>query len=104
MANMKRRGKVICCGSISQYDGKTSVPMKNLFHIVASEVTLQGFHVGSFKHLFAEAGAELMEWASQGKLKTFETYYEGLDKAVEAFLGLFKGANTGKSIVLVAGK
>jgi hypothetical protein len=41
------------------------------------------------------------EWIAQGKIKAQETVYEGLEKAPDAFLGLFKGANTGKMLVRI---
>jgi len=34
-----------------------------------------------------------------GKLNCKETVVEGIDKAVAAFLGLFKGDNVGKMVV-----
>jgi len=34
-----------------------------------------------------------------GKLKVDETIVEGFEKIPEAFLGLFKGNNTGKMVV-----
>jgi NADPH-dependent curcumin reductase CurA len=41
------------------------------------------------------------ELIADGKVKQKETVFEGLDKAPEAFLGLFTGANTGKMLVRV---
>ncbi len=38
----------------------------------------------------------------QGDIKFKETIYEGFDKMPEAFVGLFKGDNTGKAIVKVS--
>ncbi len=35
----------------------------------------------------------------QGDLKFKETLFEGFEKMPEAFVGLFKGENTGKAIV-----
>jgi NADPH-dependent curcumin reductase CurA len=35
------------------------------------------------------------------KVKTRETVYDGVEKAPEAFMGLFTGANLGKMLVKV---
>ena len=40
-------------------------------------------------------------WIKAGKMKWHETVMDGIDKAPEAFLGLFKGANFGKMVVKV---
>jgi hypothetical protein len=36
---------------------------------------------------------------TSGQIITKETVYTGIDQAPEAFIGLFKGSNTGKMIV-----
>ena len=38
-------------------------------------------------------------WVADGTVKSTETVVEGLDNMPDAFLGLFKGANTGKMLV-----
>jgi hypothetical protein len=44
---------------------------------------------------------EVAPLLAQGKIKFRQSVYEGLDKAPEAFLGLFKGENFGKAVVRV---
>jgi NADPH-dependent curcumin reductase CurA len=39
------------------------------------------------------------KWINQGRIKWKETVLEGIEKAPEAFIGLFKGENFGKMIV-----
>jgi NADPH-dependent curcumin reductase CurA len=41
-------------------------------------------------------------WVTSGQIQWQETVYEGLERAPEAFIGLFTGANTGKMIVRIA--
>jgi hypothetical protein len=38
-------------------------------------------------------------WLASGAVKSRETIVEGLEAAPDAFLGLFKGENTGKMLV-----
>jgi NADPH-dependent curcumin reductase CurA len=38
-------------------------------------------------------------WIAEGRIKWHETVFEGIEKAPDAFLGLFSGANLGKMIV-----
>jgi NADPH-dependent curcumin reductase CurA len=38
-------------------------------------------------------------WVTSGQVKARTTVREGLDQTLDAFLGLFSGANTGKMLV-----
>jgi hypothetical protein len=39
------------------------------------------------------------EWLASGAVKSRETVVDGLEKAPDAFLGLFRGENVGKMLV-----
>ena len=41
-------------------------------------------------------------WIREGRMKYFETIVEGLERAPEAFIGLFSGSNNGKMLVKIA--
>ena len=41
-------------------------------------------------------------WIRSGEVKYHETIFEGIEKAPEAFIGLFSGENTGKMVVSLA--
>ena len=43
--------------------------------------------------------AQFQKWVAEGKVTWKETVFEGIDKAPDAFLGLFKGENMGKMLV-----
>jgi NADPH-dependent curcumin reductase CurA len=42
---------------------------------------------------------DLARWAAEGKVKWRETVFEGIERAPDAFLGLFNGENLGKMLV-----
>ena len=103
LPNMVFGGKIISCGAIEVYDNaETFAKMKNLFHIVVNAVTINGFLIFSFADLIDIGNKEILEWADSGVLVTEETYYDGLENAPKALVGLFSGANTGKMMVRVA--
>jgi NADPH-dependent curcumin reductase CurA len=41
-------------------------------------------------------------WIRTGKLRYRETVFEGIERAPDAFIGLFSGANDGKMLVRLA--
>jgi hypothetical protein len=45
---------------------------------------------------------DMSTWIREGTVKFQETIYEGLERTPEAFLGRFKGENSGKAIVTLA--
>jgi NADPH-dependent curcumin reductase CurA len=46
--------------------------------------------------------AEMGAWLRAGQIGFTETVVEGIERAPEAFLGLFRGENIGKAVVRVS--
>ena len=93
-------GRVALCGAVSQYNATAPVPgPDNLGLAVAKRLTLRGFIVTDHQDLAAEYAALAAGWVRDGSLRTEETVVDGIDHAVEAFLGVLNGANTGKMLV-----
>ena len=103
LGHMKLNGRIIGCGSISQYDTpeKDRYGVKNLFYIVTKRLKFEGFIISDLLSKYPDAVTQLATWVKEGSLKSRETIYNGLEKVPEAFLGLFVGANTGKAVILV---
>jgi NADPH-dependent curcumin reductase CurA len=88
------------CGMISIYNADTPQPgPTNLAMLIGKGIKMQGFIVSHFAHLQDKFVADMAGWIASGAIKWEETVMDGLDKAPEAFLGLFNGANTGKMLV-----
>jgi hypothetical protein len=93
-------GRVALCGSISGYNA-TERPAgpNNLGLAVGKRLTLRGFIVLDHYDLAAEFAQTVGGWLRSGQLHVQETVVDGLDNAVSAFIGLLRGANTGKMII-----
>jgi NADPH-dependent curcumin reductase CurA len=93
-------GRVALCGAISVYNA-TEAPTgpRNLSLAIGKRLTLRGFIVGDFNPRQKEFLAEMAPWIAEGKIKAAETYVDGLDNTVDAFLALFSGGNTGKMLI-----
>lgn len=93
-------GRVALCGAISGYNS-ASPPAgpNNLMLAVEKRITLRGFIVGD--HL--DRSGEWMrlggKWLADGSLRVTETVVDGVECALDAFLAMMRGANTGKMLV-----
>ncbi len=83
-----------------QQQGSRARP-PNLTNMIGRGVMARGFIVSEYMDKAMEFAAEVAPLLAQGKIKFQESVYEGLDKAPEAFIGLFKGENFGKAVVRV---
>ena len=97
---MKPQGRIPLCGAIAQYNATEPVPgPNNLTIAIGMQLTLKGFIVSNFNHLRDAFMQDMTAWVTSGQLKYRETSFDGLEKAPDAFIGLFTGANTGKMVV-----
>ncbi|MCI4645630.1 MAG: NADP-dependent oxidoreductase [Hyphomonadaceae bacterium] len=92
--------RMALCGMISKYNDTELTPgPHNVMMIVGKQLKLRGFIVSSHADLQGEFLKDMAEWIPAGKMKFQETVMEGIEQAPAAFMGLFKGANTGKMLV-----
>ena len=97
---MRPNGRLALCGAIAQYNATAPVPgPNNLAIAIGMGLTLRGFIVSNFNHLRPDFMRDMRTWIASGEVKYRETTFDGIDKAPEAFIGLFTGANTGKMVV-----
>jgi hypothetical protein len=100
IARMNVGGRIALCGAISQYNATAPVPgPDNLALAIGKRLTLRGFIVFDHLGLLPEYIGRAASWIADGSLHAEETVYEGIENAPEAFLGLLRGANTGKMLV-----
>lgn len=100
LAALRLHGRIIACGGISSYNDEKPKPgPANLFNMTTKRLTMKGLIVGDWLDRQKEFELEVGGYFLAGKLRNKETVLEGIDLAVDAFLGLFSGKNTGKMIV-----
>ena len=96
---MNVHGRVAVCGAISQYNTPDATGIRNLSLLITKRLTLQGFLVldhWSRREAFA---AEMLGWLREDRVKVAETFVDGIDNAVEGFLGMLRGSNLGKMVI-----
>ena len=101
--SLKLHGRAALCGAISLYNStERPVGPANLALAIGKRLTLRGFLVSDHQHLRGEFRQAVTEWLTAGQLVVRETVVTGLDQAVPAFIGMLRGANTGKMVVRLA--
>jgi NADPH-dependent curcumin reductase CurA len=100
---LRRNGRVAMCGAISVYNNTEPAPgPRNLALAIGKRLRLQGFIVTDHWKRFHDMTAEVGPWLAHGDIVADETALDGLDNAVEGFLGMLRGENTGKMIIRLA--
>jgi NADPH-dependent curcumin reductase CurA len=99
LANIKKKGRVAVCGMISQYNKAVPDPIYNLLFVNKMRLKIEGFIVSDHMGKTPEFIDQMSKWYAEGKIKQRETVVEGIENAVDAFLGLFSGENIGKMLV-----
>jgi NADPH-dependent curcumin reductase CurA len=103
LAQMNNRGRIACCGAVSQYDGVPSAsgPRGVPGLIVVKRLTMQGFIVMDYMERRNEAVRDLQSWVASGTVKVQEDVIDGLENTPKALIGLLAGENRGKRMVRV---
>jgi hypothetical protein len=93
-------GRIALCGMISQYDeAGRGMDINELIQAVLRRVTIRGFIVRDHEDLRADFERDVSRWLRSGELSVQQTVVDGLDHAVDAFLGMLEGQNIGKMLV-----
>ncbi|AEW93877.1 MULTISPECIES: NADP-dependent oxidoreductase [Streptomycetaceae] len=96
-------GRIAVCGMIAQYNS-TEPPAapRNLALVIGKRLRMEGLLVGDHFDLKEQFVQEVGGWIREGKLRYRETVVDGIGNGVDAFLGMLRGANTGKMVVKLA--
>eukprot|EP01084_Bolivina_argentea_P164115 285367_1 len=97
---LNANARVIVCGQISTYNSDNSQPTLRpmLGKLIYKEINIRGILVTNFKDK-EKFYNDMIKWISDGKIKVKQTVVNGFDNAIQAFINLFSGVNTGKMVV-----
>ena len=105
---LNTKARIPVCGMIASYNN-TSLPhgpdrlglLESI--LLRKRIKMQGFIIfDDYGDRYLEFVKQMNVWLKQGKIKFLEDITDGLENAPEAFIGLLKGKNFGKSIVCVS--
>jgi NADPH-dependent curcumin reductase CurA len=99
---MNRYGRVVACGSVSQYNATEALPgPRNLFMVVTKRLRMQGYIVFDHYDRYPAFLEEVAPRLRDGTIRHRETVVDGIENAPVAFVGMLEGANIGKMLVRV---
>lgn len=100
IGRLNLHGRIAVCGMISQYNATEPTPApRNLALLIGKRLRIQGMLVADHDSVRPEFVRETAAWIRSGELRYHETEVAGVENAVDAFLGMLRGENTGKMVV-----
>jgi NADPH-dependent curcumin reductase CurA len=105
LARLAMRARIVICGAISQYNATEGVKgPSNYLSLLVNRASMTGMVVFDYADRYAEAAREMAGWMKEGKLVSREDIAAGgIDAFPDTLLKLFKGENTGKLVLDIAG-
>ena len=103
LGRLAMHGRIVICGAISQYNNKTAIKgPSNYLSLLVNRGTMRGMVVFDYANDYQKAAMQMGQWMMQGKLKSKEDVYEGIENFHETFLRLFSGEKLGKLVLKVS--
>jgi NADPH-dependent curcumin reductase CurA len=99
LALARKDARFAICGMIEGYNEAHPTCLKYIMRIIGMRIRLQGFIYTDYMGKMGDFYRDMGGWLASGQVKSRDTVREGLDQTLDAFLGLFSGANTGKMLV-----
>ena len=102
LTRLRMRARVIICGAISQYNNKEAVKgPSNYLSLLVNRASMKGMVVLDYTKDYGKVAKEMGMWMMQGKLKSREDIYDGIENFPETFERLFTGKKMGKLVLKV---
>ena len=102
LSKLRLHARIVICGAISQYNNKTAVKgPSNYLSLLVNRATMQGMVVFDYAAKYGEAAKTMGAWMAQGKLKSKEAIFEGIENFPQTYQRLFTGEKLGKLVLKV---
>ena len=102
LTRINRGARIPICGAISQYNNTTAIKgPSNYLSLLVNRASMTGLVVLDYQDKYMEGAMQMGQWMAQGKLKSREDIYEGIENFRETFLRLFNGDKMGKLVLKV---
>lgn len=100
LARIRMHARIVICGAISQYNNTTPIKgPSNYLSLLVNRGTMKGMVVFDHAPGYADAAKQMGQWMAEGKLKSREDVYEGIENFHATFQRLFTGEKMGKLVL-----
>jgi NADPH-dependent curcumin reductase CurA len=99
---MRRHGRLVISGQIAEYNAKEPRGIRNTLPFITQRLRMEGLVVYDHHVQFDEARRQMAAWVHEGKLTWREEIIEGIERAPDAFIGLFSGDSFGRRLIHVS--
>lgn len=102
LTKLRMNARIVICGAISQYNNKVRIKgPSNYLNLLVKRASMQGMVVMDYAQDYGKAAREMGMWIAEGKLKSREAIFEGIENFYDTFGRLFSGDKKGKLILKV---
>ncbi len=103
LSRLAMHARIVICGAISQYNNTTPIKgPSNYLSLLVNRGTMRGMVVFDYAKDYQKASQQMALWMMQGRLKSKEDIYEGIENFYDTFLRLFSGEKLGKLALKVS--
>jgi len=103
LSRLAMHARIVICGAISQYNNITPIKgPSNYLSLLVNRGTMRGMVVFDYAKDYQKASQQMSLWMMQGRLKSKEDIYEGIENFYDTFLRLFSGDKMGKLVLKVS--
>jgi NADPH-dependent curcumin reductase CurA len=98
-AAARQNARFAICGMIEGYNGAPPHAFRYMMRVIAARIRMSGFIYTDYLPEMGDFYRDMGGWVGSGAVKSRETIRDGVEATPQAFLDLFRGANTGKMLV-----
>ena len=102
LTRINRGARIPICGAISQYNNTKPVKgPSNYLSLLVNRAMMKGLVVMDYAKDYGKAARQMGQWMAEGRLKSREDIYEGIENFHETYQRLFTGNKMGKLVLKV---
>jgi len=103
LGRLAMHARIVICGAISQYNNTSPVKgPSNYLALLVNRASMKGMVVFDYAKDYGKAALQMGQWIREGKLKSREDVYDGIENFYKTFLRLFTGEKLGKLVLKVS--